>query len=145
MPLLRNPAPQVAAFAVPLETILSTIERENPARLTDKSKEFRRDAAGILNLRAELNVGWMLANSKCPFDFGGEGQADYECLLAAGTAWVEVTTKSQDDLSRLYDELEGALRGHSVVAELQGPRKLVVPKAQRQLACSRVFGTCQAI
>ena len=58
---------------------------------------------------------------------------------------MEVTTKSRDDLSRLHDELEVALQGRSVVAELRVSRKLVIPDPQRQVACARVLAAVEAM
>ena len=84
MPLLRNPDPYVGSFAKPLETILAELERARPAHIARKRRAFRRDTQSALTLRAELNVGWVLANSECPFDFGG-GPARLRVL--AGTQY----------------------------------------------------------
>jgi hypothetical protein len=122
-----------------MEAILVELERVNPERLPGKKTVFRNDVLGALNLRAELNVGWMLAQTQCRFDFAREGQPDYECSLESGTAWVEVTTKSRDDLSQLHDDLTKVLRGRSVVAQLHIPRLLVIPEQQRKEACALVL------
>jgi len=136
--LVRDPAPDVAALAQPLESILAELERAAPVRLPSRRRAFRQDVAGFLNLRAELNVGWQLARSGASFAFGADGQPDYECSLAGGTAWIEVTTKSRDDLSRLHDELEAALRGHSILVTLQVPRHLAISESDRRAMCARV-------
>jgi len=129
----------MAMFGDPLEEILSTLESARPTRLPSKRKAFREDAAGFLNVRAELNVGYALARSGATITFGGPGKPDYECTLGDGSsAWVEVTTKERDDLRRLHDELEEELRGQDVIVTLRVPRRVVIPKAKRADACRRV-------
>lgn len=144
--LLESSDPHVAPLAEAMEAILADLEGANPVRLPRKRAAFAQDIDGALNLRAELNVGSVLARSGCAFAFGGDGEADYECPTPSGTAWAEVTTKSRDDLSRLYDELTEALRGHSVVAELRmAQRMLVIPEPQRRAACRRVVEAVEAM
>lgn len=133
--LLAADDPGAQRIVAVLEDILAAVERVAPTRVETKLREFRRDVGGFLNLRAELNVGWQLAQST-GFDFGGPGQPDYELADRAG--FVEVTTRSRDDLSRLHDELEEALRGRGVVVELRMPRSLVITEAARRAACERV-------
>ena len=145
MVLITDPDPFVAAMARPMESILAELERVRPERLAGKRTVFRQDVLGALNLRAELNVGWMLAQSQCVFAFGREGEPDYKCSLESGTAWVEVTTKSRDDLSQLHSDLTSALQGHSVMVELSVPRLLVIPEPERQAACSLVLRAVEAM
>ena len=133
------------ALAQPLESILAELERVAPARLPGKRRVFRQDVAGFLNLRAELNVGWQLAHSGATFAFGGDGQPDYECSLTPGTVWVEVTTKSRDDLSLLHDELEADLGGQDVVVTLHVPRKLAISEPDRGTIRARVMTAVKTV
>jgi hypothetical protein len=128
----------MAALALPLERILAELVRAAPQRLASKRKEFRQDTAGVLNLRAELNVGHTLVRSGVEFAFGAEGQPDFECTTSAGPAWVEVTTRARDDLSKLHDEIESSLRGNSVVVTLRLPRLVAIPEETRKTVCAQI-------
>jgi hypothetical protein len=131
--------PEMGMFGGPLEEILSALERAQPVRLPSKRKTFREDAAGFLNVRAELNVGYTLARSAVTIALGGPGQPDYQCTLGDGSSgWVEVTTKERDDLRLLHDELKEKLQGRDVTVTIRVPRRVVIPKTNREDACLRV-------
>ena len=138
LPFLKSTAPEMAALTLPLDRILAEIVRAAPARLASKRKDFRRDTDGVLNLRAELNVGHTLARSGVEFAFGGPGQPDYECTTTGGPAWVEVTTRARDDLSKLHHEIETSLRGHRVVVTLRLPRLVAITKETRKAVCAQI-------
>jgi hypothetical protein len=135
----------MAALAIPLEEILAELVRAGPDHLASKRKDFRQDTVQVLNMRAELNVGHTLARSGVAFAFGGPGQPDYECTTDVGSVWVEVTTRARDDLSKLHDEIESSLRGHSVVVTLRLPRLVAIPEEIRKTVCVQVRGAFEAM
>jgi hypothetical protein len=132
------------AFLQPMEAILAELERVQPTRLPRKRVEFRNDLKGLWPLRSELNVGYRLGQGGLSFDMGDDGQADYACSLSTGNAWVEVTTRTRDDLRKLHDELEEGLGTHSVGVVLNVRRLLRIPEDKRVAICRRVQETVEA-
>jgi hypothetical protein len=143
--VLDDASPEMSAFGHPLEEILATLESAQPLRLPSKRKAFREDAAGFLNLRAELNVGYLLARVGVTFAFGGPGKPDYECTLSDGSSGrIEMTTRARDDLRRLHDELEEGLSGHDVTVTIRAPRRVVISQSKRDEICKRVVDVVAA-
>jgi hypothetical protein len=125
----------------PLEAILATLDAANPPRLASKQRTFRTDLdeTNQLNLRVELLIASKLADHGLPFEFGGPGSPDICCATESRRVWLEVTTRSRDDLATLHDEMEAALADVPVTVELRLPeRPLRIGAADRKAMCERV-------
>lgn len=91
----------------PLEEILTDLETTRPMRLTDKRKAFRtlKSLDGLIEQRAELLVGSLLAKASIPFDFG---EHHPDLVLTSGNGGIEVGSRRLDGPRRLFERLADA-------------------------------------
>jgi hypothetical protein len=106
-------------FLDTLERILVPIDAADPVRLPTKVKAFRTLTTDteLLEQRAELLIGSMLARGGVPFEFGRD-HPDY--VLAGGALGIEVGSRALDGPWALHDRLEERLaaRDDDVFAQL---------------------------
>lgn len=92
----------------PLETIVRELEQAHPLRIAQKCRAFRtlRSFDALIERRAELLAGSLLAAAGVPFEFG----ADYpDLVLANAGAGIEVGTRRLDGQRRLHEQVVEAL------------------------------------
>jgi len=136
---IETPWPRWESIGGSLEAILTALDAAGPGRIQRKRQAFARDVVNHLDTRAELNVGYALAQAGLNFEFGGDGQPDY--VPGSGTGdrvGVEVATRSRDACSQLYDEVGVALGARNVVVALRVPRQLAMSAEDRAAACRRI-------
>lgn len=95
-------------FLDTLELILAPVDAANPLRLPTKIKAFRtlKTRTELLEQRAELLIGSMLARGGVPFEFGKD-HPDY--VLSGGALGIEVGSRALDGPWALHDRLEERL------------------------------------
>jgi hypothetical protein len=105
-PLLRPEMPDW--FLDTLEHILVPVDAANPVRLLTKVKAFRTLTTDteLLEQRAELLIGSMLARGGVLFEFGRD-HPDY--VLVDGALGIEVGSRALDGPWALHDRLEERL------------------------------------
>jgi hypothetical protein len=105
-PLLRPEMP--GWFLDTLELIVSPVDAADPLRLPTKIKAFctLTTDAGLLEQRAELLIGSMLARGGIPFEFGKD-HPDY--VLRDQALGIEVGSRALDGPWALHDRLEELL------------------------------------
>ena len=129
----------LAPIGQSFEEILSYLDALDPLRIERKRKDFRNDLEVVLNLRAELLIGYLLGKGGMLFAFGDTADPDYLCTTSQNLAiGVEVTTKSLDDLGLLRDEVEAAIGGRDVAVVIHTPRHLKISKEQRDAVSARI-------
>lgn len=116
-PLLRPEMP--GWFLDTLELIVAPVDAADPLRLPTKIKAFRTltTDAELLEQRAELLVGSMLARGGVPFEFGKD-YPDY--VLGDQVLGIEVGSRALDGPWALHDRLEELLAasGNDVFVQL---------------------------
>jgi hypothetical protein len=128
------------------EELLSYLEVLNPNRLDRKRRDFWRDEDGVLELRSELVIGYLLGKGGLAFEFGDEGQPDYVCITPEGEpALVEVTSRILDGLADLQRDLDRAVAELDVAVVIISPRLLKIPAEIRRAICERVVGAAQTL
>lgn|GEM_PF-2061516 len=105
-PLLRPEMP--GWFLDTLERILAPIDAASPVRLPTKVKAFRTLTTDteLLEQRAELLIGSMMARGGVSFEFGKD-HPDY--VLGGGALGIEVGSRALDGPWALHDRLEERL------------------------------------
>jgi hypothetical protein len=105
-PLLRPEMPDW--FLDTLELIVAPVDAVEPLRLPTKMKAFRTltTDAELLEQRAELLIGSMIARSGVPFEFGKD-HPDY--VLGEQALGIEVGSRALDGPWALHDRLEELL------------------------------------
>ena len=116
-PLLRQEMP--GCFLDALELIVAPIDAANPLRLPTKIKAFRtlRTDTELLEQRAELLIGSLLAWGGVPFEFGKD-HPDY--VLGNQALGIEVGSRALDGPWALHDRLEELLAasGSDILVQL---------------------------
>jgi hypothetical protein len=105
-PLLR---PEMTGwFLDTLELIVAPVDAADPLRLPTKIKAFRTltTSTALLEQRAELLIGSMLARGGVPFEFGKD-YPDY--VLGDQALGIEVGSRALDGPWALHDRLEELL------------------------------------
>jgi hypothetical protein len=137
-PLLRPEMP--GWFLDTLELIVAPVDAAGPLRLPTKIKAFRTltTDAGLLEQRAELLVGSMLAQGGVPFEFGKD-YPDY--VLGDQVLGIEVGSRALDGPWALHDRLEELLAasGNDVFVQL------LFDDRPLKLAAARIEQIAQAI
>lgn len=105
-PLLRPEMP--GWFLDTLELIVAPVDAAGPLRLPTKIKEFRTltTDAELLEQRAELLIGSLLARGGVPFEFGKD-YPDY--VLGDRALGIEVGSRALDGPWALHNRLEELL------------------------------------
>jgi hypothetical protein len=139
-------------FLDTLERILAPVDAAEPLRLPTKVKAFRTltTSTELLEQRAELLIGSMLARGGVSFEFGKD-HPDY--VLADGALGVEVGSRALDGPWALHDSLEKRLiaRGDDVFAHLffdDRPLKLGVARIEEiadQIAEHQMSQTAESL
>lgn len=144
--LVDDPEAAPAAVGESYEELLSYLEVLNPNRLDRKRRDFWRDEDGVIELRSELVIGYLLGKGGIAFEFGGDGQPDYLCTTETGEpALVEVTTRIMDGLADLQSDLDKALAGLDVSVILTSPRLLKITADIRRTICDRVVTAARTL
>lgn len=101
--------PEMSAwFLDTLELIVAPVDDAEPVRLPTKMKAFRTltTRTELLEQRAELLIGSMLARGGVPFEFGKD-HPDY--VLEGGALGIEVGSRALDGPWALHDRVEKLL------------------------------------
>ncbi len=108
-------------FLDTLERIAAPVDAANPVRLPTKTKAFRtlKTRTELLEQRAELLIGSMLARGGVPFEFGKD-HPDY--VLADSELGIEVGSRALDGPWALHD----ARCGRGLVPETGTPATILV-------------------
>jgi hypothetical protein len=94
------------------EAVLQTLDNVHPLRIERKRRDFRRldtDQA-LSSMRAELLFAAYLARHEVRFDFGGGDQPQPDLVLADSNLAIEITAKTSDHATELYDLVSEAVR-----------------------------------
>lgn len=93
------------------EVMLTSLEEANPARLSEKIKDFaaNRTFKTVLDMRAELLVAHRLAEQGIEFEFGDTRKPNPDILVNQGNLGIEVTARRPDGTRILVEALEEAL------------------------------------
>jgi hypothetical protein len=92
-------------FLDAMDHVIGVLEAAQPLRLSRKFIAFRslRSFGAVLQLRAELVVGALLACAGIEFEFA----ADYfDLVLGQGNSGIEVGTRAIDGPWAIHDQLE---------------------------------------